>query len=362
MDIGSVWYMLHEISAGDRSYTQELTKKRGFVYIGVGNRSDLLDYLVGRTDSCPGLVLEVIDGRKRPRGGDRGDLGGKRQKVAGGPKPDGHAEDEAAFDTENISHSDVTARVRAVKDLDVLARCPGRSVPNVDLILRIAQEERKNWHCEPSKSLASLQSEAPKKMPLRFELEAMLMEDATALPIILVPCNKSAPVNLLNAVDFFQHGLYVRPDEERVRFFESTRPEYVQIKRNIGGKQWTFEVRDSATKFTKSQWMRTVGVVCDGTDWQFKGWPFESHVDIFATMKAVFFQEKGIPVPVHVTQWQVTVLTMSAMHLEHRFAHVRDSFFELIEGWLRSFRQRKFMNNTAYAPERRKIERALPIL
>merc|ERR1712151_1137264 len=108
-------------------------------------------------------------------------------------------------------------------------------------------------------------------------------------PIILVPCNKNAPVNLLNAARLLQDGEYAKQDQEKARFFESTRPEYVEIVRNVLGKQWTFEVRDSAKSFTKAQWLRVVAVITDGSDWQFKGWPFETIVDLFSTVRGAYF-------------------------------------------------------------------------
>jgi len=45
------------------------------------------------------------------------------------------------------------------------------------------------------------------------------------------------------------------PNEERKRFWESTRPEKVEVKRNMGGKLWTFEVRDSVANFTNGTLM-----------------------------------------------------------------------------------------------------------
>jgi len=322
--------------------------KRGFTYIGVTCRGDLLDYLVGRIDTCPGLERDVIEGRKRPKGGDVAELQPVKR-----PK-------DAQVGVAELSLADVLTRVRAVKDLDALVRCPGRVVPNVDLILRIAEEERKHYWQDRVPNAEDAANMG--KTPLYMELEDYLRKDKNALPIILVPCNKKAPVNLLNVSDFLQHGNYKKPDEERLRFFESTRPESVQVARNLGGKLWTFEIRDSAAKFTKAEWKRTVCVVCDGSDWQFKGWPFESTVDLFTTVRGIFFQAVGVPVPVHVNSWQVEVLRMSALHLEHRFAHVRDQFFRQLEEHLNSFRNRKFANHTAMDPEKRIIEKPKPVL
>jgi hypothetical protein len=46
----------------------------------------------------------------------------------------------------SVTQQDVASRMRPVQDLDVLVRCPGRPVPNADLIIKIAQDEWRNWH------------------------------------------------------------------------------------------------------------------------------------------------------------------------------------------------------------------------
>lgn len=359
MDIGSVWYMLREISA-DRSYTQDAVKKRGFRYIGVASRGDLCDYLAGHSSSCTGLVADVIEGRKRPRDDADGEAArAKRSKAASRVSAEQPSIAHSSAITTDISHSDVAVRVRMVRDLDVLVRCPGRTVPNADLILKIAQDEWKNWHDRVDRT-----HEVPfaGKVPLAYELEEILRQDKKRCPIILVPCNKNAPVNLLNVQDLLQHGLYKKTNEERLRFFESTRPEVVEVQRNVNGKLWTFQVRDSAKNFTKEQWLRTVCIVSDGSDWQFKGWPFESVVDMFSTVQGVFFAAAGVPVPLHVHMWAAAVIQLSPLHLDHRFSNVRDNFFMEIEAFMNKSRIRKFVNHTTLEGGKRIIIKPKPIL
>lgn len=358
VDIGSIWYMFRETSA-DRSYTQESARKRGFQYLGVANRSDLCDYLVGHVDTCRGLVPDIIEGRKRPRDDPFGDYASVYRKLEG--KPEKAASETALSSSvapEDISYSDVMARVRPVKDLDVLVRCPGRMVPHAELILKIAQDEWKNWHSKEPR----VKREHPGKIALGVELEEMIRTNRENLPIILVPCNKNAPVNLLNAQELLQHGKYGVPDEERMRFFESTRPEVVEVSRNIGGHLWTFEIRDSAKTFSKSQWLRTVAIVTDGSDWQFKGWPFESIVDLFTSIRGIYFQASGVPVPQHVHQWAVKILHLSPTHLDHRFSLVRDQFFMEIESFFNTCRVKKFVNHTTLEGGKRIILKPKPIL
>merc|ERR1712046_193015 len=99
-----------------------------------------------------------------------------------------------------------------------------------------------------------------------------------------------------------------------------------------------------------------------GTDWQFKGWPFESVVDMFSTTKGVFFQANGVPVPVHVHNWQVVVVPLAPKQMEHRFAFCRDAFFNEVETFMNPCRLKKFVNHTTLDTVGRIIIKPLPIL
>lgn len=254
-------------------------------------------------------------------------------------------------------------RVRPVKDLDVLVRRPGRTVPNADLILRIAQEEVNNWAGRIDRRVEELRDLAGNgKVPLLKELEQMILSDKANQPIILVPCNKNAPVNLLNASALLQEGAYHVLDEEKVKFCESTRPEMVEIVRNINNKLWTCEVRDTTKSFTKSQWLRVVAVIIDGVEWQLKGWPFETVVDLFATVKGVYFNEVGNLPPQHIKGWRVDVLQMSPVQFQHRFRELRDAFWKGVESFLREARIKKYVNHTTLQPDKRIVIKSLPVL
>lgn len=367
LDIGSVWWMFHQVSdAKDGSYTLAAAKKRGFQYIGVAIRGDLIDYLVGHAENMPGIgkrkrplddalvaarpkQLAKSTGSKPelPRPSSRGAASSSVYASAPGSE---HAREESEQTTE-LSYSDVLARVRPVKDLDVLVRCPGRKVPNADLILKIAQDEVANWN-QSRKVVANSGRLANGKVPFILELEELCerirleQKEQRAFPIILVPCNKNAPVNMANAKQLLDFGAYSLTPEDKQRAFESNRDDHTLIERCIEGKVWTFEVRDTVKNFTKHQWERVVAVVADGTEWQFKGWPFASLVDLFTTMKGIYFNALGVAPPVHVTQWAVHMLPLAPLEFQHRFLAVRDAFWNEVETFLLSYRMRKFANHS----------------
>jgi len=348
IDVGSIWYMYHMTSA-DRMYNQASARSNDFTYIGIDRRGDLCDFLMGKTSTCQGLVKEVLEGKKRPR---------ERAPRLAASKVDGID----AMLGDSISYEDVTKRVRCVQDLDVVIRRPGRLVPNANMILKIAQEE---WQAFSSgvPKVAPVSAKAKDGgVPLHKELERMMVKDETNIPIILVPANKYAPVNLLNAQELLQNGNFIKPNEERKRFWESTRPEKIEVKRNISGKLWTFEVRDSEANFTKAQWMRTVLVITDGMEWQFKNWPFESVVDLFCTMRGIYFQDMGQPLPVHVREWPCKKLPMPTETAQHRWAQLRDEIFNDLEDFMNTSRTKRFANDHKLDSGRRNVENCLQIL
>ncbi|CAE8679449.1 unnamed protein product [Polarella glacialis] len=268
------------------------------------------------------------------------------------------------------------------------------TVPNADLILKIAMDELNNWdrkeqEPEPmvggkipllqeleemirkdaeAKLIEQFAKELRKRNPTDKEIEEFIRKDGEAetslliRPIILVPCNKNSPVNILNAQQLLQDGVYDKLDQEKAHFFDSTRPEAVEVVRNIRDKKWRFEVRDSAKGFKKEHWHRVVAVITDGADWQFKGWPFENIVDLFTSIKGVYFTKKGDPLPEHVAKWQVCILEMSTLQYQHRFSAIRDAFWAQAEHFLNSARHKTFVNHTTLEGIRKVVKMTPPVL
>mmetsp|Transcript_11141 Transcript_11141/g.24584 ORF Transcript_11141/g.24584 Transcript_11141/m.24584 type:complete len:441 (+) Transcript_11141:235-1557(+) len=354
IDIGSVYYMYKVVSSGE-IYSKVRTQKRGYTYIDVLRRTELLDFLEGELETCAQVSDEVFKGKKRPletRDGEADEsilnerkVKGKGMSASKRPRVEAFEEVEDLDAKEKIHSSDFNSRTKPMMSLDVLVRNPGKEVPNVDFLLKLAAEEKKNWN---SKTVTkAVQQDAFKKLPLYQELESKLEEDKSALPIILVPCNKSAPLNIMNIQDFLQDGTFRQLTPERKAMFEATRNTSVEVVRTINGKMWTFEVHDSTRHFTKSMWYRVVGVISDGTDWQFADWPFSSLVDLFTTCKGVYFAKPGIPVPYYMREWAVSTMDLPAGEADedHRASVVRDQFWAEIAKWMMMYRYKRFSNS-----------------
>ena len=107
------------------------------------------------------------------------------------------------------------------------------------------------------------------------------------VPIILVPSASQTLLNIYNAKDFLEDGVYVAPDVKAKQM--PKKPECVTIQRKIGREKASaaYEIRDKPFAFAPSDWERVVAVFVLGKEWQFKDWPFKDHVEIFYKSKFI---------------------------------------------------------------------------
>jgi len=358
LDIGSVWYMYHEISKEDGSYTESYTKKRGFKFIGVGDRIDLLAYLEGTTDICPNIVEDVLQGRLRPITERQGTTPAPpRKKARIEPR-------KSSNEPKELSYTDYAQSVRSLQDFEHIVRVPGKDLPGILPLLKLAQNEIATWYEDP-RTIPPKATRAQR--PFIHELLDALERNGKDKPIILVPMSKNAPVNLENVDQLLQDGLYQRTEKGGASGFgrfESMRKDFVEVVRTIDGQRWTFQVRDSTKAFTKGHWKRVVAVVTDGADWQFKGWPFATTIDLFTTAKGLFFKDKSLSIelPQHVKQWPVTILDLPNPQLQHRAQALRDAFWREVEDFMKSERKAMFSNTATLDTQRVEITMSKPIL
>eukprot|EP00403_Amphidinium_massartii_P031696 CAMPEP_0178449222 /NCGR_PEP_ID=MMETSP0689_2-20121128/42417_1 /TAXON_ID=160604 /ORGANISM="Amphidinium massartii, Strain CS-259" /LENGTH=331 /DNA_ID=CAMNT_0020074489 /DNA_START=14 /DNA_END=1009 /DNA_ORIENTATION=- len=270
------------------------------------------------------------------------------QEAAASAEPTAAAEPDSA----QVAFS---SAIRRPMDLDDLLREPGKPVPNLARIVKLGKETLKAWTdatqaavpLPPSKGSSSSSG----KKPLIDDLQGYITKNSDLVPIILVPCNKSAPINMMNAKSFLQDGKYEPLSEEKRILFESARPEKVMIPRTIQGKIWTFEVRDSFKDFRAKDWLRTVAVITYGNTWEFIDYPFESLVDIFTTIKGFYFYDAIKGIPEHIKGWAVQICPLSQPHLHHKFGEARDNFFATLEQTMLHERTKKFRSHASYKPD-----------
>jgi hypothetical protein len=168
------------------------------------------------------------------------------------------------------------------------------------------------------------------KTKQKISLLDEILHSSPPNPIIIVPAIAlKGNLCLANAVDFFVKGVF-RDGEEA----EAALPEDEKLRGNVefewevAGKKVRFEVYDSVTNFTKSEWKRVVGLFAQGQEWQFKDWPSkEKIVDIFLKVRGYFMTFNDLAVPPNVKKWNVKVLQVSRM-LRHADQSLKKEFWD----------------------------------
>lgn len=131
-------------------------------------------------------------------------------------------------------------------------------------------------------------------------------------PIIVIPAGNTSLITMYNARDLLQDHKYVSVEEKKAQGVR--RDNEVLIHRvgvNSNGATVPFRVVENPMKLTHEEWDRVVAVFVQGPAWQFKGWPYNSPVDIFSKVAAFHMKWDETKLDSNVAKWSVNVLTLS---------------------------------------------------
>eukprot|EP00249_Psilotum_nudum_P016057 c25638_g1_i2 orf=215-1624(+) len=157
-------------------------------------------------------------------------------------------------------------------------------------------------------------------------------------PIILVPSAFQTMLNTYNAKDFLEDGVYCPPDQKAKIVLK--KPDLVTIQRKMGrDTPVKYEVRDKPTVLSPKDWDRVVAVFVLGKEWQFKDWPFKSHVEIFDKIMGIFlrFEDDSVESAKVVKQWNVKIISLSK-HKRHQDKTAVLEFWDRLDAFVRSRR------------------------
>merc|ERR1712228_652172 len=99
---------------------------------------------------------------------------------------------------------------------------------------------------------------------------------------------------MLNVEDFIsKHRFEALKSGEKTLQQWSNRKRKVVFRRMVRNIPIRFEFTDGTRQFVNEDWMKVVGVFCDGPEWQFKDWPFKSHVDLFTATNGYHLKYAG---------------------------------------------------------------------
>jgi len=152
--------------------------------------------------------------------------------------------------------------------------------------------------------------------------------------IIVLPNNRNALINMLNIEEFIGSSRFeMLSDGQRTLQMWSNRKRKVVFRRTVRNVPIRFEFTDGTKQFYSDEWQKVVGVLCDGQAWQFKDWPFRSHVDLFVAIQAFHLIYLNDPKPESMAKWNVKELPIQKLS-RHEDPTVVDTFWEVIDDYL----------------------------
>lgn len=142
-------------------------------------------------------------------------------------------------------------------------------------------------HSQHHASQGHHHSAPPRSLPLVAASSSLKAGKGEAEPpIILVPSAFQTMLNMYNAKEFLEDGMYVSADVKAKEL--PKKPEVVRFVRKMGRETpIKYEVRDKPSGLSPKDWDRVVAVFVLGKEWQFKDWPFKDHVEILSKSKAL---------------------------------------------------------------------------
>ncbi|KAK1442694.1 Cdc73/Parafibromin domain containing protein [Babesia gibsoni] len=166
-------------------------------------------------------------------------------------------------------------------------------------------------------------------------------------PVIIVPSGAMSIVTRQNIKQFLEDNQFTYPQESMRNngsVVTGLPMNAVEVVHTIAGRNIKFRVVENSytAKFSTADWISVVCVVLNvkGGRWQFSGYPFESFVDMFMTMKGALFTYDTDNIPAEMNNWDVKVFRINRSH-RHHDASIAKDFWNYLENFLLQPRNRR---------------------
>lgn len=128
-------------------------------------------------------------------------------------------------------------------------------------------------------------------------------------PIIIIPAGTTSLISMYNAKDILQDLKFVTTEQKKLG--GGKRDNEILLQRQRNGVSVPYRVVDNPAKLSPADWDRVVAVFVMGPAWQFKGYPWENPVEIFAKISAFHIKYDEMKLDANVARWAVTVIELS---------------------------------------------------
>ncbi|KAF7266046.1 cell division cycle 73 hyrax isoform X2 [Rhynchophorus ferrugineus] len=136
-----------------------------------------------------------------------------------------------------------------------------------------------------------------------------LQKRVSRTPIIIIPAGTNSLISMYNVKDILQEMKFVTQEQKKAE--GGRRDNEVLIQRRKSDQTVPYRVVDNPAKLSPSDWDRVVAVFVMGPAWQFKGYPWETPVEIFDKIAAFHIKYDEMKLDPNVEKWNVTVIQLS---------------------------------------------------
>ncbi|CAH1999441.1 unnamed protein product [Acanthoscelides obtectus] len=128
-------------------------------------------------------------------------------------------------------------------------------------------------------------------------------------PIVIIPAGTNSLITMYNVKDILQDLRFVTQEQKKAQ--GGKRDNEVLVHRIRNGVSVPYRVVDNPAKLSPSDWDRVVAVFVMGPAWQFKGYPWDTPVEIFDKIAAFHLKYDEMKMDPNVEKWAVTVIQLS---------------------------------------------------
>mmetsp|Transcript_27139 Transcript_27139/g.37736 ORF Transcript_27139/g.37736 Transcript_27139/m.37736 type:complete len:441 (-) Transcript_27139:65-1387(-) len=129
-------------------------------------------------------------------------------------------------------------------------------------------------------------------------------------PIIIVPSVITSLITLLNCKEFLENDHWVSPVTLKEQGAKKEKVVLVRKTLREGEEPTTFKVIDSTVQLTAKDWDNVAIVFAIGNAWQFKGWKWNTPVELFSRAVGFYLTFTDERIPETVKSWNVKVISV----------------------------------------------------
>lgn len=354
--LDAVWFMLQCRESSFGEYMQE-ARRMGVMAVSLVDRKELLSYLEEdvRPEECPYVdVSAALPVPRRTFGeGEEAALeeaaattttttttmGDKGETLATEPKNIGTAMPHLV-PSKRISSRPVRAREAslvssATKDFSAVLTSAK------ELLKSLAEPESSETPSTTAKQPQSLIEQiASANRPALFSERTPSTRPAapkSLVPIIVVPAAPSANLTMYNCLRFLGEGCFLPSSAAKAQGHGKENSLSLEHKFSSSPRPLRFQIIDNPTRLPAEEWSRVIAVFVQGNTWQFKGWKWESPVELFQHVLGFALDFEDAKVDPKVAGWKVHRLTIGRSH-RHLDATAAFQFWARIEDLLKARR------------------------